>query len=76
MDLSRELKSVVIIYSDMNCVRLSGPEAEKFREVIQELVSNYALNMISNNKPMMDLKTHFNYETIRPSLLESDIVQM
>lgn len=74
MNLNKKIKSLVITYTDEECVRLTKEEADKFREVISEFVSVYNTSSITDEDlNVIDLNSYFNYETIRPALKGSDI---
>lgn len=77
MNLSKEIKSIVITYEDEECVQLTGEEAQKFKEVMTEFVSVYRRSVLNPSFAMskripIDLASHFKYKTIRPALLDSD----
>jgi len=74
MNLSKELKSVVFVYEDEECVRLTGKEAEKFRDVMRRYATVYSMALLTTDgHETIDLENHFEYEQIRNALKPEDI---
>ena len=74
MNLSKELKSIVITYADEECVRLSGKEAQKFREVMRRYATVYSMALLTTEgHEIIDLDNYFEYEQIRNALTPNDI---
>ncbi len=66
MDLTQNVKSIVITYESEECVRLSGEEANKFRDVLRRMDTVYSTTvLVADGNELIDFYTHFNYEVIR-----------
>ena len=73
MNLKKNIKSIVFTYTDEECVRLKDLEADKFKELMIELVSVYNTSALVNEKVnCIDLDNYFNYELIRPGMSGSN----